>query len=236
MLYILHGPEIYTARQKAHMLIEKLLAKKPNAAHFRLDDETFNAALLEEYVGGQGLFAERSLVVLDGTFKNSEAREVVLEMSSHLADSNNIFILLEEKIEKKHLTKLTKQAERIELFESKGTKPVKNFNIFVLTDALGNRDKRNLWVLYQKAQRSGVAPEEIYNVLLWQVNVMFQVMAGNEDGLKPFVISKAKRFLKQYSEDEVRRLSSQLVSLYHDARRGIVDFGAGLERLLLGLV
>ena len=39
------------------------------------------------------------------------------------------------------------------------------FNIFSLTDAVGARNKKEAWVLYQKALLAGVSAEEIFSFL-----------------------------------------------------------------------
>jgi DNA polymerase III delta subunit len=102
-----------------------------------------------------------------------------------------------------------------------------------LTDALGNRDTGKLWTLYRKAIRAGIELEKIHGILAWQVRTMVRVMHDDTEGLKPFVITKAKRFAKQYSEKEIRELSLHLLSLYHNAHRGVVDFELEMERLIL---
>ena len=54
-----------------------------------------------------------------------------------------------------------------------------------------------------------------------------------EADLKPFVYSKAKGYLKNYSEKELILLSSNLVALYHDARRGKGELETNLEKFIL---
>ena len=236
MLYLLHGTDTQKARAKLHKLVEGLLKKKPDASYFKLDDEKFEAALLEEYIGGQGLFANKYIVLLDKIFVNTDAKDVVLKQLKAITQSDNIFILLEETLDKKTLTKLEKQAEKVQAFELKaGGKKKADFNIFTLTDAFGARDKGKLWVLYQRALRAGSTPEEIHGILFWQLKTMLQVAGGSTVGLKPFVATKAKRFVANYSHQELKHLASAFVALYHDARRGLVDFEARLEQLTLSL-
>lgn len=235
MLYIFHGADTHKARTALHRVVDGLLAKKPDASYFLLNDETFSPALLEEYIGGQGLFAERTIVVLDNVFMLKEAGDTVLGRTQDIADSNNIFIILEGALPKKELATLTKHAHKTELFELEqmAGRGAGTFNVFSLTDALGNRDKGMLWTLYRRAIRSGVEPEQIHGILAWQVRTMVRVMHDDIEGLKPFVVTKAKRFAKQYSEKEVKELSLHFLCLYHNAHRGIVDFELEMERLIL---
>jgi len=109
------------------------------------------------------------------------------------------------------------------------------FNIFSLTDALGERNKKRLWTRYQEALRAGSAPEEIHGILFWQLKTLLLVSKGATAGIKPFVITKAKHFLGNYTENELEDLTKSFVDLYHDARRGKIDFDIGLEKILLSL-
>ncbi len=65
---------------------------------------------------------------------------------------------------------------------------------------------------------------------------MFQVLNSKnagEAGLKPFVFNKAKNYLENYSKKELEKISSDLVSIYHNARRSQMEFGLALERFIL---
>ena len=196
MLYLLHGTDTKKAREKLRSLVDKLLSKQPDAGYFRFDSDSFEADTLAEHISGQGLFSKRSIVVLDNVFVNTEAKELVLERVKDIADSENIFVLLEESLDKKTLGKLERYAEKAQVFDQQPTtnNQRQKFNIFSLTDALGNRDSRKLWTLYQRALRSGSVPEELHGILFWQVKAMLLVTRGSTNGLKPFVISKARRF------------------------------------------
>lgn len=235
MLYVLHGADTYRARRALHRVVDGLLAKKPDASYFLLTDETFSPAYLEEYIGGQGLFARRTIVVLDGVCQLKEAGEVVLEYVQDIADSENIFIVLEESLSKKELDTFTKHATKTESFEPKRAVKSNDFNVFALADALGNRDRGKLWTLYQQALRADIEVENIHGVLSWQVRTMVRVVNNDTEGLKPFAATKTKRFVGRYSEKEIRKLSSRLLALYHEAHRGMVDFSLELERLILSV-
>ncbi|MCI0619659.1 hypothetical protein L0Y40_01320 [Candidatus Wolfebacteria bacterium] len=237
MLYVLYGTDTEKAREKVRGLVASLTQREPNAAEFRLDADSCNPDALAEYLGAQGLFSSRVLVVLDRVFENDEAKELIVSHLADIADSENIFVLLESDLDKKTLARLERHAERVQEYEEKsGNKKLKGeFNIFSLTDALGNRDSDKLWVLYQKALRAGIPSEEMQGILFWQLKTLVQVAGGDTAGLKPFVVGKAKRFLAHYSPNDVRALTSRFISLYHNARRGAVDFELGLEQLMLSL-
>ena len=219
-------------------LVASLLAREPNASHIRLDAETLTKDALAEYLGGRGLFARRVLVVLDRTFERDEAKNLVLERTADIAASENVFVVLEGALDAETRRELERRAEKTQAFDQKPkTKNQKQeFSIFGLTDALGNRDGVRAWALYQKALRAGGSPEELHGMLAWQTKAMLLTAAGSTEGLKPFVVTKAKRFLSRWSEPELKRLSAELVAVYHDARRGTFDLDVGLEQLLLGVL
>ncbi|MCH7529662.1 hypothetical protein IIB50_00900 [Patescibacteria group bacterium] len=238
MLYVLHGSDIEKGKDKLRGLTRSLQSKKPDASFFRIDDESFDTNQLTELMEGQGLFENKYIIVFDRVFANVEAKEVVLKNLAGIALSQNIFILFEGKIDKKTVTRLEKRAEKTQVFEEKKAGGKEEFNIFSLTDALGRRDRKNLWVLYRKAKQEGISDEEIHGILFWQVkSMLLSNGAKNSDdaGLNPFVYRKSLQFLKNYTDEEVKKLSSSLVFLSHDARRGLHEFDIALERFILGV-
>ena len=113
-----------------------------------------------------------------------------------------------------------------------------DFNVFALTDALGERDRKKLWTLYQRAKYAEVSPEEIHGILFWQVKSMLlakNAKNAEEAGLKPYPFKKSVGFLKHYTGGEVEHLSRKLLSVSHDARRGLHDFDIALERFVLNI-
>lgn len=238
MLYFLYGSDTDKARAKARELLESLQKKKPDAAVFRIEPEKWGEVPLEELIGGQGLFSQKILVFLDCILEDEEAKEAIADSLEEIAKSENIFIFLEHKVVKALLLEITEVAEKVLAFESKEAKAKPEFNIFSLTDAFGKKDKKKLWVLYQKALQTDAVPEEIHGVIFWQLKSMLvasSAPSASAAGLAPFVYTKSKSFLKNYSPDELLAISSKLVRMYHDAHRGIHDFPVALERFILSL-
>lgn len=250
MLYIIHGTDRKKIIDSGNRLIKSLLTKKKNAAFFRLDSESFSKQTLEEFVGGSGLFEKKYIVHLDSVLSGDESEYLVKNLEQ-IAKSDNVFIFTEGAVNSKLKKTLEKHADNIISYDipkvpsrkfgiGKGIPPhnLSDFNIFSISDAFGTRDKLKLWILYQKSLRHGLPPEEIHGILMWQVRVMLSVAQTEnlkELDIKPFVISKAKKFLNNYSLEEVKILSSDLVSVYHNSRRGIVNFETGLEKVLLSV-
>ncbi|PCI29011.1 hypothetical protein COB55_02985 [Candidatus Wolfebacteria bacterium] len=235
MLYFIHGTDVEKTRAKAHGIIDVLKKKKPDALFFRIDEGEMDEGTINDLIGGQGLFEKKYIVFLNTVCENAETKEILLKKLKEIQGSDNVFILLEGKLDAKTKSKIEKVAEKVQTYDA-DKKPIEKFNIFSLTDALGKRNRRELWVLYHKARLRGSAPEEIHGILFWQIKTMLlaaQSANANEAGLKPFVYGKATGFLSYYSLDELKKLSQDLVVLYHNARRGIGMLDTSLERFVL---
>jgi hypothetical protein len=150
-------------------------------------------------------------------------------------------LFLEDGLLKTLLKKIEKHAEKVfDIGEgaSKGAEKKERFNTFLLTDALGRKDKKNLWVLYQKALEAQTPVEEIHGILFWQMKSLALAENSNsptEAGMKAYPYQKAKEFVKKFEAQEIRDLRKKLVYLYHDAHRGEFDLAEGLERFILEL-
>lgn len=119
-----------------------------------------------------------------------------------------------------------------------GVKPRAEFNVFALTDAVGSRNKREAWVLYQKALSLGLAPEEFFYKVVWQVKTMLlasKTQTALEADMKPYPYSKAKGFLRNFKPGELEELSLKMVRGYHEARRGNEEMETFVEKTLLRL-
>ena len=176
---------------------------------------------------------------MDMIFRNKEAKESVMDRLKEIGESESIFVFLEADLNKTDLKAFEKTAEKIQEYPLKDL-PVKkqDFNIFSLTDALGERNKKRLWVLYQKALRAGKEPEEIHGILFWQLKAMSLAESSpgaKEAGLNPFVYQKSKKFLAGFGGAVLESALTNFVSLYHDSRRGDHELEEGIEQFILAL-
>jgi hypothetical protein len=243
MIYLFYGQDIEQARHKANGVVALLIKKRPDASLFRLDSDSWQEAAFDEYVGGQGLFVQKYIVVLDRLFEKKEIKEYVIERLKALKASENIFVIIENTLDKVTLAKFEKTSEKIQVFgeEKEGTgknKKTAEFNLFAMTDALGSRNQKRLWTLYQQALRHDVVSEELHGVLFWYVKFMLLASTSKdakESGLNPFVYGKAKSYAKNFTLPELKKISSQLVKMYHQAHRGEVDFNVALEKFFLSI-
>lgn len=219
MIYFLHGTDKDKARQKAHELYESLLKKKPDASLFKMDSEKWDTCDFDEKIEGQGLFENKFIVFLDTVFQNKEAKEFIVKKIKEIGESENVFIFLEGKVDKATLTKLEKNATKIQAFDEKEKTQKVEFNIFSLTDAFARRDKKSLWILFVKAKADDKAAEEIHGVLFWKLKQML---------LNPMLG-------KNFTLTEMKVLSSKMVEMYHEAHRGKYELDSALEQMILGL-
>ena len=217
MIYFYYGTDTDKARKKSSELIDSLRKKKPDAGFFKMDSEHFDLAKLEEYIGGQGLFSNKYIVFLDRLCGDKEIKEEFLGKLKEISESENIFIILEGKIDKATSTKIEKKTEKTIKFdlEEKSEKPA--YNAFALADAFGNKNRKEAWILYRKAIDKGEAPEALHGMIFWKVKSM--ILAGYGGAWK---------------NEELLETLDRLVDVYHEARRGKHELETGLEAFLLG--
>lgn len=226
-------------------LIAAQLKKYPGLTIFKFSSEDYSSERLEEAFLGQTLFDEKFAVVLDGL--GVVAEKILTKYLSILGQSPNLYLLAESEVAPEFIKQIRDVGGRVK--EVKGRpagrayrqagareRQQAGFNPFAVTDALGERDRKRAWVLFQAALARGLAPEEIFWKLVWKVKTLLLVETappGSTLPLKPYPLSEARRQVKGYKPGELAGLSSRLVRLYHDSRRGRADFALGLERLVL---
>lgn len=217
MIYFFHGTDIDKARTKAHELIDSLRKKKPDAAFFSINAENFNPAQLQEYIGGQGLFSNKYIVFLDRLCEKKETKVEFIDMLKEISESENIFIILEGKIDKATATKIEKKSEKVIAFDLKEVqKKEEDSNVFELANALSRKDKKELWMLYREYVDKGSAPEELHGILFWKAKTMLLV-GGNG----------------YWKQEELLSFIEGLITVYHESRRGTHELETGLEAFLL---
>lgn len=129
-------------------------------------------------------------------------------------------------------------SEEEEISEAVSVAARSSFNIFLLTDAIGARRRRDAWVLYERALFEGMIAEEIFWRVVWIVKSMIlasRTSSCKETDMKEFPYRKAKEFSKNFKKEELEKLSEELVVGYHQARRGAGEIETLLEKLILNL-
>lgn len=216
MLYLIYGTDRQRVLARSQELVASLQKRKPDAEVFRLSEEEAGLARLQELSAGQGLFEGKFIVVLRNAFGKKDVADSILENLAEFQASPNIFVFVEGPMLKSALAEFKKSGAETEEHAAPA-KEREEFNMFALANALRDRDRRKLWVLYQKALRADAAPEAVSGMLFWQV--------------KDMLLKRSSKF----SEAELHSLASTLITLYHDAHRGSGELEISLERFILSV-
>lgn len=225
MIFLFHGDDTAKARNVAQKNIEAAKKKHVDAEFFKLNTDNFSESKLDELIASQGLFYSGSVVFCDNLFEDKEIGEIVLKKLKEISESPNLFIFLEKKLLKKEGETFKKYAKKIEFYE----KPAKKLNkkealalkgekidFFEFANALGDRNKKILWTLYQDALAEKVPSEEVHGIFFWKIKTLLST-----------------NYTRKYSADELKKMSRNLFNVYHQAHRGELDFAVALERFIL---
>jgi DNA polymerase III delta subunit len=206
MIYILLGNDT----KKKNDYIKKL--DKTNNIIFLSTNELSKEWFFEQ-AGSVSLFGELFVFIVDGLIKEGEINFSIEDLII-LKDSKTTFIFLEEKLLAPDTKKYKKYAT-IEDFTSPTTKKAPKVNVFNIAEAFAKKDKIGTWVLYRQAIEAGSSPEEISGILFWKIKTM--------------ILNKDKFF----KIDDLKKMLSTLVEIYHKAHRGECDFTISLEQFIL---
>ena len=234
MLYVLHGTDRKKVREESKKILSTLALKRPDAQVFRLVDEGATPDRLRELLESTGLFEGKHIVVLEFALGDEEFGDVVVDLAKSLAASEHIFIILEEKMSTPLRKALEEYANKVQVFDVPKEEE-KKFNAFAIADACARRDKKGAWVLLQQALREGMVPEEVHGIIWWQFKTLALVERGDTEGMKTFSVAKAQSALRNFSHEELQKLTHELVTIYHEARRDGPPLEIALEKWILAL-
>ncbi len=221
MLYLFYGSDRNKALEKALVVIEKKVSEKSDAVVFKVDETNLSKNILSEMCGGQGLFEQKYIIHIKDSLQDENNREIIFSFLKEMQSSENVFIMTDGNILKKDYTKIEKYLEKSWEHVSKEKADIKE-NIFNITNYLLSRDKKNLWIEYQKL-RNIFAAEEIHGTLFWcfkNIVLASKTKTASESGLKPFVFSNSKKALQKFSQEELDNKFWNLTKILGDSRRG----------------
>lgn len=206
MIYILSGNDT----KNKNVYLRKLYKK--DSTFFSYRSGVKKEEIIEQS-GNVSLFGDYPVVVLESVIKEGNLdfkEEELLKMK----DSKTLFVFLEDKLLASDLKKYKKFAT-IEDFSVVVKKSEEKMNVFSIADSFSRRDKMGAWILYREAVSEGVSPEEVSGIIFWKVKNM--ILNGT----------------KLFSQNELKTMSSQIVSIYHMAHKGESDFTVSLEQFIL---
>ncbi len=231
MLYVFYGTDVIKVREAAW---EKVKAAEADGEAVEvIDASTYEEGMVRDAAGAVSLFGAAGAVLIDATEGNEALTSEVRDTAPALAEAERTFVLMlpkllaaDKKYYDKHAASLTEIAAVAE----------KKVDTFALADALAQKDKKRLWLLYQELSRDGAAAEEIIGILWWQLKTLqlaAKTATAAEAGMKDYPYKKAKAALAKFAPGEVETLSLSLLTLYHRGHGGEVDINEALELWLL---
>lgn len=237
MIYFYHGIDRDKIQKTAKATFEALKKKKPDASFVEFDSESVTLDAIQEIIATQGLF-ERKIVARLKDVLESDFEDEILKLLPEFKKTDNVLIWSEGEVNKAPLEKIKKNAEKVEEFGVKQKAEKKFPSIFKMTDAIGDKDKKNAWILLRNELDQGTADEELHGTIFWQIKSILlakKTKTADEAGLNPYVYTKAKSFARNWEKGELDNALSSLVDMYHKAHRGEVNFESELERWILSI-
>tara|TARA_B100000508_G_scaffold78473_1_gene61010 strand:- start:5450 stop:6151 length:702 start_codon:yes stop_codon:yes gene_type:complete len=231
MLQVFFGSDRQGVRDGATKYIEENIS--PETTLTTLEAGSYEPGQIADALGAASLFGGEECFLIDTPSDSSDLAEELTNTLSELAESKNIFIVLEGPLLAPAKKKYEKHAAAVEEFKAE---KAERFNTFALADALAKRDKRKLWVLMQEAKLNGIREEEIIGILWWQLKALrlaSTTTSAQEAGMKTFPYTKAKQALGMFPGDDLYRLSNSLLQLYHEGHAGLVELDLALEKWIL---
>lgn len=212
MIYLFAGDDAKIKRASYEKFIKSL---PKNSAVFFIGKNDFNEAQAESFYSGSGLFFAKCAVFFENIFEREEIQEFILKKLELISESQNDFIFLEGKLNKPVLDAFKKARAELNIFELLKEKKEK-FNNFLLANALGDKDKLNLWIYFRQAMDKGVGMEELIGVLFWKAKDMI-----------------LKKNYGKFKETELKNFASKISYLLPEARKLGLDDEAHFEQFLL---
>lgn len=191
------------------------------------------AQKIQEFIPLSGLKLKKWMDENGADISVSARDEIIKECGSDLWRASR-------EIEKHHLS----QGESFKRFQGLPLANLANYNPFAICDAIAARDKGKAWIVSREAAMAGVPAEEVFYKILWQIKNLLLVKQMSVCGVKnfekeikmhPFVLKKTILAARNFTEDELKKYSFQLLNIYHGARKGAEDFSTGIEKFLLSI-
>lgn len=221
-----------SARERVHVNMAQI---SPANVPTRITAEDVIACDMVALAGTQELFGGTLCFFFDGAFTTAAARERVVEHARTLAQSPNHFFILETALDAATIKAISKHATHTDIEKTNEAKE-RSGGFFSVSDALGSRDRKKLWVEIVRAHALGAAPEEIHGVMWWGVKNMLlarEARTAQDVGLNPFVFNKAKSYAANFKGDELQKLADEVSTLLYRARSRNIDAAIALERFAL---
>ena len=225
MIYLFHGKS-ESRKQSIRILAEEISVTPQHIYDNDLKDQDIDTLVSVQ----TGLFGDKEMYVIHDLARALDIKKLLPEY----AESDNIFVFSESTVTKPILKAFEKNTATIEDFGKELKQKKQEFNIFSLTDALGARDKKNLWLLFREAVETK-SPEEIHGTLFWQIKNLALVKASSSNpGMNPFVYQKTSLYAAKFSEQEIQNMARDLIHMFHN-RDTYSTLDIELEKFILAM-
>ena len=252
MIYFFYGDDIEKSKANADKVVSNILSRKKDITLVKIVGEEISEQRIFELAESQALFVNKYIIFLYRVLDNAENKKAILSSLKEMKESENIFVLCdiltsEKKTDLEIIKKIEEKSEKSKEFKKPPRKLSKKeelaligekIDFFEFANALGVRKRKELWTLFQDALNESVPAEEVHGIFFWQIKSMLlskKCKTAKEAGMRDFPFQKSKRYAENYSEEELEKLSSKMVSMYHEAHRGNTDMHIALERMVMEL-
>ena len=221
MLTVIVGGTVESRQKKR----DTVLASFSNSIVHHFSDEGMNPEEIGVILGSTSLFGDIHVIICDRMLGSNALGLYLEEHAGELHAASHQVVIIEEALTAPRTKLFVKAGATMHELETPTKKqPAKEFNIFGLTDACLARDRKAAWVILMDARMHDAVPAEIIGVLFWMIKSLFLVATVTDAsiladaGLKPFVISKNKRFVSKWKRDEIVGFMRILVQNGHALR------------------
>lgn len=235
MIFVISGND----SKKRISIREKIIKESTsgNALVSRIGESEFSPEAVSGLVYEKPMFFEERISILSDVL--SENIDFFKDILEDMSSSENIFIFEEESVSSSVSKTISKYAKEVFKAEKALEKKPQSLG-FAWAGAVLNKDKKNAWLLLEKATSSGSSAEELSGTLFWQIKTVILVKTYENDpktlassGIAPYSVSQAKSFSKNWTLEELHKMSSELISSSLESRRKGIDSKTALEEFVL---
>ncbi len=173
-----------------------------------------------------GLFDEKRIYIIENMAQKIPLRQILSDYQT----SDHLIFFSEEKLLKKEELLIKKAGIPIISFSNSLQR--KDTEIFQLADYLGQRKKKELWLLWRKLTEKGISAEEIHGVLFWAIKNLILIKHRDTASLNPYLVKKNKNYAKNFTQKELEEKLFKLIKIYHE-RNSFSSLSVEIEKFIL---